>query len=166
MLRTATCFALATLVCAGHAVAQQPDAPPPPQPVAQAAPPPIRPQGQPLNIRIDVTITDQRPDAAAAPKTVTLVVADREPGRIRTGSGALVLNIDARPTVLRDGRISTMVTLEYRPRREEPERNDPSHISESLTAILDDGKQLLVSQSADPVTDRKVKVELKATVLK
>jgi hypothetical protein len=39
-------------------------------------------------------------------------------------------------------------------------------ISESLTVILEDGKPLVVSQSADPGSDRKVRVEIKATILK
>jgi hypothetical protein len=165
MLRTALGLALGFTLHATGAAAQPPDAPPPP-PVVQTAPPPVRPQGQSVNIRVDITITDQRADAPSAPKTVTLVVADRELGRIRTGAGQLMLNVDARPTILRDGRVSTHLTLEYRPRKEEPERFDPPSISESLTAILDDGKVLAVSQSADPASDRKVRVELKATILK
>jgi hypothetical protein len=42
----------------------------------------------------------------------------------------------------------------------------PAEIHESLSVVLQDGKPLLVSQSADPTTDRKVTVELMATVLK
>ena len=32
--------------------------------------------------------------------------------------------------------------------------------------MLEDGKPLVISQSADPATDRKVKVEVKATILR
>ena len=39
-------------------------------------------------------------------------------------------------------------------------------ISETFAVILDDGKALVVSQSADPYTDRRVRVEVKATILK
>ena len=35
-----------------------------------------------------------------------------------------------------------------------------------VTALLEDGKPLVVSQSADPSGDRKVRLELKATVVK
>ena len=42
----------------------------------------------------------------------------------------------------------------------------PSGLDESFAVILQDGKPLLVSQSADPVTDRRVTVEVTATVLK
>ena len=47
----------------------------------------------------------------------------------------------------------------------EPDKTTPN-INESLSVILEDGKPMLISQSADPVTDRKVKVEVKATILK
>jgi hypothetical protein len=35
-----------------------------------------------------------------------------------------------------------------------------------VSAVLEDGKPLVVSQTADPASDRQVKVELKATILK
>jgi hypothetical protein len=39
-------------------------------------------------------------------------------------------------------------------------------ISETLNIIVDDGKPLVVAQSADPVSDRKVTIEVRATILK
>jgi hypothetical protein len=47
----------------------------------------------------------------------------------------------------------------------ENDRTTPN-INESLSVILEDGKPMLISQSADPIGDRKVKVEVKATILK
>ena len=41
-------------------------------------------EGQPVNVRLDLTITDQRGDQPAISKTVTMTVADRHNGRIRT----------------------------------------------------------------------------------
>lgn len=46
------------------------------------------------------------------------------------------------------------------------EERPTASIGESMTVILDDGKPLIVSQSADPHTDRKVRIEMKATFLK
>ena len=57
------------------------------------------------------------------------------------------------------------VSLEYTP-QDAPDRPPQPPLQESVTALLDDGKTLLVSQSADPASDRKVRVELKATILK
>ena len=44
--------------------------------------------------------------------------------------------------------------------------NTLEHFRESLALILDSGKPMLVTQSADPVGDRQVMVEVKATILK
>ena len=46
------------------------------------------------------------------------------------------------------------------------EKTTTPSINESLTIYLEDGKSMVISQSADPATDRKVKVEAKATILK
>src|SRR6185436_20805187 len=43
-------------------------------------------EGMPVNVRLEITITDQRGDAAPIVKTVTKTVADRSWIRIRTGA--------------------------------------------------------------------------------
>ena len=139
-------------------------------------------EGQPVNVRMDLTITDQRGEGVTVVKTVSVMTADRYWGRIRTQGDArnpgggrvpVILNVDVRPTLIRDGRARVELTIEYRPAddptaiagRREGDSTSPN-INESLAVILEDGKSVLISQSADPVTDRKVKVEAKLTVLK
>ena len=39
-------------------------------------------------------------------------------------------------------------------------------IQENLIVNLDDGRPLVVAQSADPISDRQVTVEVRATILK
>jgi hypothetical protein len=137
----------------------------------------IQAEGQAVNVRLELTITDQRGDQPAISKTVTMTLADRHHGRIRTqgdirtpqqGFRQVVLNVDCQASILpREARARVMLTIEYRPvAADENERNATPHINESLTVILDDGKPMVVSQSADPLTDRKVKVEAKITLLK
>lgn len=150
-------------------------------------------EGQAVNTRIELTITDARGEGTPITKTVSLMTADRSWGRIRTqgdvqlqGPGGprvpIILNVDARPTLVRDNRARVELTIEYRPADEiivpnggaptavPSSRRDPQgitpNINESLAVILEDGKPLLISQSADPVTDRKVKVEAKITILR
>jgi len=143
-----------------------------PQPDAARAPAPL-----PItNCRLEITITDQRGDGAPIVKTVSLITADRRTSRIRTqgdvktplGFRPVVLNVDANATVVRDNRALLELTLEYRPVAAEAdtERSTTPNINESLAVILEDGKSALISQSADPATDRKVKVEVKITILK
>ncbi len=68
----------------------------------------------------------------------------------------------------RDNRARVELTIEYRPVAAEAdtEKSTTPNINESLVVILEDGKPTLISQSADPVTDRKVKVEAKMSILK
>lgn len=168
-----TIAAVLTLASAGAA------AQPPEQsvPKAQEAAQPSLPRAvaQLINVKLDLTITDQRGTAAPATKTVTMVLADRGNGRIRTqgevrsqaGGRAIstTLNVDAQPEITRDNRVRMTIVIEYRPQSPDGEDSSAS-VSESMTVILEDGKSLVVSQSADPHSDRKVKIEAKATFLK
>ena len=70
-----------------------------------------------------------------------------------------------------DGPIQLELTLNYAPPgAQAPDKDNatarPTGINQSLTVVLQSGKPLIVSQAADPVSDRKVIVEVKATVLK
>src|SRR6476660_10552974 len=128
------------------------------------------------NVRVEFTITDQQTGVPTTSKTVMLTTSNRQWGRIRTQItsriyGGAPLNVDARPTVTQDGRISLELTIEYsQGRNSEVEANSDKivqvSINESLTALLENGKPLLVTQSADPISDRKVTVEVKATIVR
>ena len=143
--------------------------------------------GQPVNMRLELTITDDRGNGQAIAKMVSVMTADRFWGRIRTQGEVttsdnrrlpVILNVDARPTLLRDNRARVEMTIEYRPAIEafvappaaagsRPDANGlPPNVNESLAVVLDDGKSVLISQSADPISDRKVKVEAKLTILR
>jgi hypothetical protein len=168
MSRAAAVVALA-LTLAASVAAQQAETPRPPneagkpRPAAASEPtstprPAPEPPGQTVNIKYDVTITDQTGAAESAKKTLSLLVADRQTGYIRsTGvneKGQVRLNVDARPQILPSGSIRTMLSLEY------------PMISQQVTVILEPGKPQVVTQTADPLSDRRVTVEVRATVLK
>jgi hypothetical protein len=128
------------------------------------------------NVRIELTLTDQKPGAPATSKTVVITTSNENWGRLRsevnsTVYGAAPLNVDARPFVMPDGRVSVQLTVEYSQGRMpdaegNTERIVGARINESLTAVLESGKPLVITQSADPTSDRKVTVEVKATVLR
>lgn len=163
MLKIVTACA-AVLLIATASAAQQPAAPGPAKAPATAEP--QAPRGPSANVRVELTITDQRGDAPAASKTIVMLVEDHQLSRIRSGRNSIMLNVDVHPEIVRDGRIRVGLSLEYTPQALDSDRTAPLAVSESLSALLEDGKPLLVSQSADPSSDRKVRVELKATVLK
>jgi hypothetical protein len=165
----------------------RPQQPAPAEKPAQPAPArePARapePLGQPVNVKLEVTITDQAGPGDPTKKIVTMFVADRTVGSVRsngfqnTGMGTqpVSINVDATPTILKDGGIRLQFGLEYQPRPPlEPQTQQApvslgrmSQINERLTVILQEGKPLLISQGADPSGDRKITVELRATLVK
>src|SRR5476649_2284357 len=95
-----------------------------PEASAPAAPAPERPrrEGQPVNIKVDLTLTDQRGGAQPVKRTLTVLAADGYTGSIRTMSqiydpGAaplnVPLNVDASPTLVADGKIRLSINLQY-----------------------------------------------------
>lgn len=187
MLRNIPVIIVTLALLAARAAAQTPP-PRPPSPEKPGAPPapaaPARPpappapprKGQPINVRVEVTITDQRGGGAPLKKTLSVIVADQQSGMVRSESlipsmGTLPLHIDAAPEILPDGKIRLRFGLNYDLPIENqpsanPDRAAKTSIRENLSLILESGKLMLVTQSADPIGDRQVMVEVKATVLK
>ena len=132
---------------------------------ASAAKPDERHQST-ANIQVEVTIDDYVGKAEPVEKTVSMIVADGYVGRIRaaTSAASATMNVDATPRLL-NGRIELRLSLEYRPPWSKPDQ--PSMpINEVLTVLLESGKPLVITKAADPSQDRRVTVEVKATVLK
>jgi hypothetical protein len=181
---------IATTVEAQQAPARAP-APAPaekPSPAPSKAPSEATPQGQPVNIKLDLTITDQSGPGEPAKKTITIIAADRSAGSIRTYGNAsfmgnrAIINVDATPQVLPNGNVKVMLGLEYNPRQAERPGDKVkaasgegidagsnaggSGLNQRVTVILEPGKPLVFSQAADPMSDRKISVEVRASILK
>lgn len=160
------------------AAGRQPTPKPAPPPVAVPVVPgeaPLKIRGRDLNVQVEVTIGDQIGATAPEKKVVSLLAADRTMGRVRANAHAqrgdmgfvgTVLNVDARPIVLDNDRILLELTLEYSPLRETQVKQQPTNLNESLSVILQNGKSLMVSQAADPISDRRMTVEVKATIVR
>jgi hypothetical protein len=146
---------------------------------APAAPAPApRRTGQPINVRIDLSINDQRAGSAPIKRTLSMVVADGMAGSIRSQSevmavGAVPLNVDVSPDLLADNKIRLTLTLQYDwPAPIEAGRDAPrgtvvkTALRDSVTLILENDKPMIAAQSADPIGDRQVTVEVKATILR
>jgi hypothetical protein len=166
----------------GAAQAQTAPAAPPKEQEARPAPKPPEP-AQLVNVRIELTILDQMGPGEPAKKLVTMHVADRGNAFIRTngrivtkeGWRDVMINVDARPVVLRgkEGSVQVDLNLEYRPVSSPPapgSQGEPAAsqtgATERISTILESGKPLLISQAADPSSDRRISVEMKATILK
>jgi hypothetical protein len=184
-------FALA----AGHALAQTPPpkppppkAPPAPAAIPEPAPvpppppappaPPVRKEGQAINIRVETTINETGGNAPPVKKSVIAVAGDGENASVREiasvistnpgtpNFGPTSLNVDASPTILPNGKIRTRVTMQYAAGQTPSEPRVKTDVRQTLVLILENGKPLVISEASDPVTDRRVTVEVTATILK
>ena len=130
------------------------------------------------NVQIELTLTDQVGTQVPDKKTVSMIVASGNWGKVRSAGSArppgeapfgVELNVDARPYVSVDGPIQLELTLHYAPpggADKDSLKVRPTGINQSMTVVLQSGKPLVISQAADPVSDRKVIVEVKGTILK
>jgi hypothetical protein len=187
----------AVLFTASYAFAQTPaPAPAPAAPAARPAPPsppapgvlvpqpPQPPQthtGQPINVRIELTISESGSNAPAIKKSVVAVVGDSYSSYVREtgvqdidttqperGRSLSPLNLDARPDILANGKIRLTCTIQYQSSTQRPDQNRRinTDIKQNLVLNLESGKPLMISEATDPITDRKVTVEVTATILK
>ena len=132
------------------------------------------------NVQVELTLTDQLGGQPPEKKIVSMIASHQTWGKIRSAGQVfpageppymVELNVDARPWVTVDNQIQLDLTFVYAPlksggEQKEGNKQRPSGINQSQTVILQSGKPLIVSQAADPISDRKVVVEVKATVLK
>ena len=133
--------------------------------------PPPRP-GQLANVRVDVKITDERAGQPPVSKLVSLTVADRRDGFVRASGnafGTIPLNVDASPII--DGahiRLSLALLYGWVDAAASGEARQTSRIDfqQRLGVVLEDGKTMRVAQSADPLSDRRVSLEVTATILR
>ena len=175
MLRRTFAIALTAVALTGTGYAQQ--APAPPAKQEKPAPRPPAPEGLPNNIRIELTITDQAGPGEAGKRTVSMIVADRKIGSIRsagqvqTSSGKfnVTLNVDATPTILKDNLMRLDIGLEYIPKPGSENASSGegrAQLNERMGLLVESGKPLVISQASDPTSDRRISVELTATILK
>jgi hypothetical protein len=206
MLKKTAVFTVATVLTSVSLLAQpQPQAQQPrpaPAPAGEARPapqPPARPQplGRLENVKLELTITDQTGPGAPTRKVVTMIVADRERGAIRSRGRVLLpgerqwqdvtINVDAIPQIVRDGgAVRVQLGLEYQPQDARalspkeveaaatqagvPPPTSPhpafANLNQQITLLLQPGQPMSISQAADPASDRRISVELTATILK
>jgi hypothetical protein len=142
-----------------------------------------------VNVRVDLTILDQGGSGQVARKTVSMYIADQSGANVRTTGRMLTregwrdvsITVDARPTVIR-GRSDAVrldLGLEYRQlpspstgaaavanAQSDEMSKQPTTLNQKVVTILDSGKPIVISQAADPSSDRSISVELKATIQK
>ena len=146
---------------------------PEPKPAAAAKADP----GQPINLKLDLTITDQTGSGEATKRVVSMLVADRQQGSVRSTGRVVVgpnnfpvsLNLDAEPVILNENQIRITLALDYTPK---PDKDNATSgegrgsLTERLSLWVQPGKPVVISHASDPTSDRKITAELVATLLK
>ena len=133
--------------------------------------------GQPINLKLDLTITDQASAGEATKRSVSMIVADRHSGSVRSGGRVTVgpnafsvnLNLDAEPYILNDNQIRITLALDYSPKPEKENAGSGegrANLTERLTLWVQPGKPVVISHASDPTSDRKITAELVTTLLK
>jgi hypothetical protein len=140
-----------------------------PSPPVAVAPEPPGPPPQLVNIRVDIAVVEEGAGSPSIRKEITLILADRRSGSVRSAArdisanpaGGLQLSADVRPWVEGDGRIRTLVTMNY---VSQPHFSDWGQLK--FEPLLESGKLLIVSRASSAVSDRFVRVDVTATILK
>lgn len=150
-------------------------------PVAEPAREYLHPEpARAWNVRIELTVTDRSGTNPPVVKSATLTLANDARGSVRSlsqvQSGASVdqvrelpLDIDAYPRIDAGGKVGLELKVDYRSidRSDKESKFYPSAgLRFSGNIFLENGKPTLVAQSADPVSDRKVTLEAKATIIR
>jgi hypothetical protein len=133
---------------------------------AKAAPLPT-PAVEPVNIRYEVVVFDKGGDQPTR-KVVTILAAVGELSMVRADRsesyGGNPLGVDVTPSSIRGGKIMTKVGISYVPLPSVKE--SALQISQNTTLWMESGKPTVISEATDPISDRRIIVEVTATILK
>ncbi len=146
-----------------------------PPPAHAATPAPVDPRidQSDVNIGVTVNITDKS-TGGTQNKLVSLIVANRNSGRVRSSGTSFVgdrdrqsdLNVDARTTLMKSGVISVDLTINYMPEWTS-ETTKMTLVTQSVTLFLKDGVPTVITQAADPTKGtRSVTIEVTAKVIR
>ena len=155
--------------------APAPAKPPSPFVVAATDPAPIDPFGGPealVNVRYEIRIREE-----GGPQPVTKMVSMtgtlHETSLVRAGQDGPSnnpLNVDVTPANIRDMKVLTKLGIQYTPQRPAVAPGAVQApmfgVRQNVSVWLESGKPMVISQSADPLSDRRLIVEVTATIIR
>ena len=143
-------------LCVGAtAHAQQEAQPTPPQPAQR---------NDDINVRYEIRILEEGGPAPSTTKTVSMTATLLEVSAVRAQGSRNELNVVVTPTRLLDERVRTKIGIEYTP--QSGQGAGLLNLRQTVNVWLESGTPMVVSQAADPLSDRRLTVEVTATVLK
>jgi hypothetical protein len=77
------------------------------------------------------------------------------------------LHVDARP-VIEGNRVRLRISLDYQAERpaDAGARAPTLNVKQDLSVIMENGRPMTIADAADPLSDRRVQVEVTATILR
>ena len=163
------------------ALVAAPAASPSPKPAPKPAPEVLAVRsGQLANVRIDIKIIDRRGTGEPTTRQVSMIVADRRNGMIRAADAppsampnpetvsAVALNVDASPIIEDGNKVRLQLSLEYKVQDEGAAGKNTSvrGMRQNINVVTESGRPLEVADSSDPLGDRRVAVEVTATIVR
>jgi hypothetical protein len=143
-----------------------PQAPPAQVPAPAPVPNPFAEHGEAINIGYEIRI---REEGGAQPvvKTVSMTGTLHEVSLIRANQGTNnPLNVDVNPTLIRDAKVHTKLGIEYTPLPTAGPNGGAFRVRQNVSIWLESGKPMVISQSSDPASDRRLIVEVTATIIR
>jgi hypothetical protein len=130
-----------------------------------------------VNVQVDVTVSDQVGTAPPVVRHISATAADGERASVRSNSSVrtsngfqpITLSLDVRPRVVTVNKVRVEIGLDTAAVTTEGSSKEltatpGSRATQSI--VLESGRPVLLSQTTDPLTDRKTSIEVKATILR
>jgi hypothetical protein len=155
------------------AVWAQEAAPQPAEAQPAPAPAPASPRSLPAqaaNIQLAIVVTDKIDGKTVAEEPVHLLLADRMPGRLRRRLQTNVgksFEVDVTPEIV-GSRVKIVMTVNYNAGSPD-ETRDQTHLTqfvETVTTYLDVGKPTTIVEIPGDTANRRVTLQVTATILK
>jgi hypothetical protein len=163
-------------LCVGATAHAQQAAQPTPQPTpapAQPAPSRVVPanENEAVNVRYEIRILEEGGPEPSTTKIVSMAATRYAVSAVRANpSSRNPLNVDVTPTGLLDGKVQTKIGIEYTAQSPGSSQRaggvPPVEVRQTVNVWLESGTPMVISHAADPLSDRRVTVEVTATVLK
>jgi hypothetical protein len=130
-----------------------------------------------INVQVDVTVSDQVGTAGPVVRTISATAADGERSSVRsetnvktaTGFQRISLALDVKPRVAGPNKVRAEIGLNTDAVTTEGAAKDVTAIPASRvtqSVVLESGRTVVLSQTTDPLTDRRTTIEVKATILR
>jgi hypothetical protein len=125
-------------------------------------------------VKVEVTVTEQVGAKPPHLKSLSLTTADGESAQIRNQPEVATpgpvlpapFSVDALPQLIDANRLRLGLSIDYNVVDATSEKGARNQVRSRQQLVLESGKPMIVSESTDPMTERRVTVTVTATILR